>query len=86
MVRQDQGNVLISFPFTAGCTRWVITGRSSDLSRLLTPSHPPEADSGVLSEAFKPWEGLASQQRELSPNLTVFPFDSIRLRRTNGNQ
>jgi len=86
MVRQDQGNGVISFPFTAGCTRWVITGRSSDLSRLLNPSHPPEADSGLLSEAFEPREGLASQQRELSPNLTVFPFDSIRLWRINGNQ
>jgi len=58
MVRQDQGQGLISFPFTAGCKSWFITGRSSDLSRLLKPSHSnPGRDyqnSGVLSEAIIP--------------------------------
>jgi len=90
MVRQDQGQGLISFPFTAGCKSWFITGRSSDLSRLLKPSHSnPGRDyqnSGVLSEAIIPGEGMASQQRELLPILTVFPVNSIRLRRTVGNQ
>jgi hypothetical protein len=71
---------LISFPFTAGCKSWVITGRSSDSSRLLKPSHSnPGRDfqnSGLLSETMQPKVGLASQQRELLPILTVFPFDS----------
>jgi hypothetical protein len=80
MVRQDQRCSLISFPFTAGCKSWVITGRSSDLSRLLKPSHPnPDRDyqnSGLFSKASMPREGMASQQRELLPILTVFPFNS----------
>jgi hypothetical protein len=80
MVRQDQVCGLISFPFTAGCKSWVITGRSSDLSRLLKPSHSnPGRDylnSGLLSEAILPCAGLASQQRELLPIRTVFPVSS----------
>jgi hypothetical protein len=80
MVRQDQGQRLISFPFTAGCKSWVITGRSSDLSRFLKPSHSnPGRDyqnSGTCSETLLPKEGKASQQRELLPIQTAFPVNS----------
>jgi hypothetical protein len=69
---------LISFPFTAGCKSWVITGRSSDSFKLLTPSHSnPGRDyqnSGFRSKAvlhgkeLKP--GLASLLlKELKPGL-----------------
>ena len=62
MVRQDQLDILTSFPFTAGCKTLGITGRSSDLSWFLKPSHSirtwRDVNSGHFSNTMRPWNGL----------------------------